>query len=110
MLPGMEALCAYARNVNAGEMCITDAFARKAGPMTDRERGLMNAINYFYLLSFFRSTTRLHVTEFLLLMIPTVQTSTPRTSPPSTRLTIWYLMMEYYGMSMGIELYTSLTS
>ena len=108
MLPGIEALCGYAGNVSAGELCITDAFARKAA---DRERGVMNAIS-FYLLSFFRSMTRLRVTEFLLLTIPTrtVQTSTPRTSPPSTRLTIWYSMMEYYGMSMGIELYTSLTS
>ena len=109
MLPGMEALCGCARNVNAGELCITDAFARKARPTVDRERGLMNAIS-FYLLSFFRSTTLLRVKEFLLLMIPTVQTTTPRTSPPSTQLTIWYSMMEYYGMSMGIELYTSLTS
>ena len=109
MLPGMEALCGCGRNVNAGELCITDAFARKALPTVDRERGLMNAIS-FYLLSFFRSTTRLRVTEFELLTIPTVQTSTTRTSPPSTQLTIWYSMMEYYGMSMGIELYTSLTS
>ena len=106
MLPGVEALCGYAGNVNAGELCITDAFARKAA---DRERGLMNAIS-FYLLSFFRSTTRLQVAEFVVLGIPIAQTSTTRTSPPSTRLTIWYSMMEYYGMSMGIELYTSLTS
>ena len=106
MLPGVEALCGYTGNVNAGELCITDAFARKAA---DRERGLMNAIS-FYLLSFFRSTTRLRVAEFVLLGIPIAQTSTTRTSPPSTRLTIGYSMMEYYGMSMGIELYTSLTS